>query len=110
MIVEQRIYTLKPGKVAEYLALYRAEGLDVQVGHLGRLVGYYSVEVGALNQLIHMWAYEDANDRATRRAALYADPEWQRVVQKLLVMIDRMENVILNPTTFAKPQICEPGV
>lgn len=107
MIVEQRTYTLKPGKVGEYLALYREEGLEVQLAHLGQLVGYYSVEVGALNQIIHMWAYDDANDRARRRKALYADPRWLNVVEKLVALIERMENVILKPTGFARPQSCE---
>jgi hypothetical protein len=107
MIVEQRIYTIKPGMVGEYLKLYKTEGLEVQMAHLGRLVGYYSVEIGPLNQIIHMWAYEDADDRTARRSALYADPLWQQVVAKLLTLIDRMENIILKPTKFAEPQTCQ---
>lgn len=107
MIVEQRTYTIKPGKVGEYLKLYREEGLEVQMGHLGRLVGYYSVEIGPLNQIIHMWAYEDANDRMARRRALYADPLWLQTVEKLLPLIDKMENIILKPTAFAEPQPCQ---
>jgi hypothetical protein len=104
MIVEKRVYTLKPGKTGDYLALYRAEGLLVQTKHLGMLIGYYSVDVGTLNQIIHMWGYADMNERAARRAALYADPDWQRVVPKLFAMIERMENSILTPAPFAQPQ------
>ena len=26
---------------------------------------------------MHVWAYEDAADRAKRRAAMQADPDWQ---------------------------------
>jgi hypothetical protein len=107
MIVEKRVYTLKPGKAGEYLALYRAEGLLVQTKHLGMLIGYYSADVGALNQITHMWGYPDMNDRAIRRAALYADSDWQRLLPKLLAMIERMENSILTPASFAVPQSCK---
>lgn len=54
-----------------------------------------------------MWAYTDANDRAARRATLYADTEWGQVVPKLFDMIERMESVIINPAFFAEPQPCK---
>lgn len=106
MIVEQRIYTLKIGRVNDYLALYRAEGLEAQIRHLGQPFGYFFSETGELNQIMHMWAYADANDRAARRAALYADSQWREVVPKLFEMIKRMESVILNPAFFVEPQAC----
>jgi len=104
MIIEQRIYTLKPGKTAVYLDLYRREGLEVQTAHLGRLVGYYVSEFGDLNQIVHMWAYEDHSERESRRSALFSDPRWIDVVARLYEMIDRMENRILMPTSFS-PQL-----
>jgi hypothetical protein len=107
MIVEMRTYTLKVGKVNEYLALYRAEGFEPQSRHLGQPYGYYATETGELNQLVHMWAYEDMNDRTTRRAALYGDPQWQAVVPRLFDLIERMESRILNPAFFVEPQPCE---
>lgn len=100
MLVEQRIYTIKPGKVAEYLTLYQAEGLAVQSRHLGRPIGYYSSEIGELNQIVHMWGYDDLIDRQRRRGALFADPEWLTVVAKLYTLIDKMENKILIPAPF----------
>jgi hypothetical protein len=59
MIVEERIYSLHPGQAPEYLRLYEAEGLEIQRAILGRMVGYFSTEVGPLNQIVHMWAYRD---------------------------------------------------
>ena len=107
MIVEMRTYTLKIGKVNDYLALYRTEGLELQSRHLGQPYGYYATETGELNQIIHMWAYDDANDRTARRAALYADTEWRQLVPKLFDLIERMETVILNPAFFVEPQPCK---
>lgn len=77
MIVEERIYTLHPGQAGAYLKAYEAEGMAIQKPILGRMVGYYQTEFGTLNQVIHMWAYEDLAERAERRARLAADARWQ---------------------------------
>ena len=41
MIVEERIYTLHPGKVPEYMKLYEEEGRAAQEPILGKMVGWY---------------------------------------------------------------------
>ena len=40
-------------------------------------------ESGAMNSLVHQWVYEDAADRAKRRAGMMADPDWQSYLKKL---------------------------
>lgn len=104
MIVEQRTYTLKAGAMPQYLALYEREGFDVQSKHLGEPVGYYFSETGVLNQITHLWQYEDASDRQRRRIALYANPSWQSVVERLLSLIEKMETQLLVPAPFFKPR------
>ena len=101
MIVEERIYRIKAGRLQDYLALVREEGLAIQQPVLGRLVGYFVTEIGALNQVVHHWAYEDLADRGRRRSALAAKPEWQAFTRKLSATIDSMENRILLPTDFS---------
>lgn len=100
MIVEKRTYTLKVGQVLLYLSMYEARGYSVQTRHLGLPVGYYYSETGLLNQIIHMWRYQDAEDRQRRRMALYADPEWQDVVKDFFSLIEKMETQLLNPAPF----------
>ncbi|WP_454674923.1 NIPSNAP family protein [Achromobacter pestifer] len=104
MIVEQRTYTTHPGRWRDYLALYEAEGLAVQQRILGRMVGYYYSEVGALNQIVHLWAYLDLNERTERRARLAADPLWQGYVRKMLPLLHAQESKFLVPAAFFKPQ------
>jgi len=101
MIIEQRTYTLHPGKMAEYQRIYEAEGVELQKRILGRLVGYFTSESGVLNQLIHMWAYDDMMDRHTRRAALQAEPQWQGYLAKVLPLIQIQHSQILTPTKFS---------
>ena len=101
MFVEQRTYTLLSGKAPEYLRLYSEEGLQVQRRILGRMVGYYSSEIGPLNQIVHLWAYDTLDQRQTRRASLAADPAWQSYLKKILPLIVNMESKILVPAPFA---------
>ncbi len=101
MIVEQRTYTLYPGKTPEYLRLYESEGMAIQTRILGRLVGYFTTELGPLNQIIHMWGYESFEDRARRRAQMQADPGWKAYVGKVQPLIHTQESKILNPTSFS---------
>ena len=72
---------------------------------LGNLVGYYSTEIGPLNTIVHMWAYEDFADRTKRRAQLAADPRWKAYVSKPAPLIHRQENRILNPAPFFEPTL-----
>ncbi|MEN9889467.1 MAG: hypothetical protein RL559_1504 [Pseudomonadota bacterium] len=103
MLVEMRTYTTHPGRLREYLALYQAEGLAIQQRILGRMVGYYSSEIGELNQVVHLWAYQDLNERSERRAALLADPGFKAYVHKMLPLLVKQESRILNPTAFFTP-------
>jgi hypothetical protein len=100
MIVEMRTYTLALGATGRYFKLYGEKGLPVQKRILGHLVGYYAVEVGALNQVIHLWAYDSLDERATRRAALWADKDWLAYVAEVGPLVLRQENQILNPAPF----------
>lgn len=101
MIVEQRTYTLHPGKTAEYLELYEREGLHIQQPILGTMVGYFSTEFGPLNRIVHMWAYESFEDREERRAKLKANPDWKEFAKKLRLLIRQQENAILLPAPFS---------
>ena len=101
MIVEERIYTLYPGKVPEYMKHYETEGLAVQIRHLPRMVGYFTTEIGPLNQVIHMWGYDSLDQRAERRAALGADPAWQAYVAKIRPLIITQESKILLPMPWS---------
>lgn len=97
MIVEQRTYTARPGCVPEYFRLYEAFGLVPQLRILERMVGYYRTEVGPLNQVVHLWAYDGLEDRRRRRAALVADPDFVNYTQKMFPLLLSQDSVILKP-------------
>ena len=102
MIVEQRTYRLHPGKVPEYLRIYGEQGRAVQEPILGHMVGWFTAnDLGELNQIVHLWAYEDLADRARRRAELAASAEWQAVVKQLQPLIREQVSTILQPAPWS---------
>lgn len=101
VIVEMRTYATQIGMVPTYVKLYEAEGLPIQTRYLGNLLGWFFTEIGPLNQIVHMWGYSDLNDRATRRAAMLADPAWQEFMKKAQPLLVSMESKILNCAPFS---------
>ena len=83
MLVDHRIYRIKAGFTQAYLELYEKNGFAAQSRHLGHPLAYLYAESGDVNTVAHLWGYEDASDRAKRRAGMLADPEWKTYQQKL---------------------------
>lgn len=101
MIIDERTYTLHPGKLPAFLDLYEAEGKSVQWTHLGDPVGFFITDIGTLNQIVHLWRYEDYADRQRRRAAMQADPAWTAYLVKATPLFREMTNRILLPVRFS---------
>ncbi|WP_424929168.1 NIPSNAP family protein [Amaricoccus tamworthensis] len=105
MIYDHRTYTCRPGTIQKHFKLYGEHGYDVQRRHLGEPVVYGHVETGDVNSYVHIWAYEDAADRAKKRAALNADPEWKAYLARSAeagYLVSQV-NQIMVPTPFYKP-------
>ena len=100
MVLDERCYTLHTGQLADFLAAYEAEGYPVQTRHLGKPFGYFVTEVGTLNQIVHMWAYDSMAEREQKRAAMQADPAWQAWVKKAAPYFTHQENRILKSVSF----------
>jgi len=94
-IVDLRIYTLKPRATPEYVQTFREHGLPLQIKYLGKPLGYYTSEIGPLNQIVHLWGYESLADMEARRAARNADPAWQKFTAMNGHLVDTQEDRIL---------------
>ena len=103
MIVDMRIYTTRPGKLAAFVTLYKDYAWDLQQKYLGRCLGWYTVAEGPLNQVVHLWAYENQGDREIRRAKMAADPAWGEYLKRSeeLGLLVNQENRFLKPTDFS---------
>jgi hypothetical protein len=75
MIYDLRIYDFRPGGLNGYVSAFQDRGYPVITRNL-RLAGYWIADTGRINRAFHLWGYNDAADRATRRKALYDDRDW----------------------------------
>jgi len=100
MILEQRTYTLHPGKVHDFLAVVEEYGLPVLKPTLGNLVGYFYTDVGTVNQVVHYWAYESQADREARRETLEAMPAFLDFAGRVRPLMQTMHSIILKPAKF----------
>jgi hypothetical protein len=102
MLLDHRTYICRPGTLKRHLALYEEHGWAVQKRHLGMPLAYLTTETGDVNSYVHIWMYEDAADRARRRAAMQADPDWATYLQ---ISADagyllKQENKLMTPVGF----------
>ena len=97
MIYEVRTYTLRAGAVPEFEERYEKR-LPQRLKH-SKLGAFWHTEFGPLNQVVHVYPYDDLNQRASVRAALAQDPV--RAAQMgpgdLIVA---QESEIMNPAPF----------
>jgi len=105
MYVEERIYTMHVGKVAEYFRLYESEGMAVQLRHLPHMVGYYVTEIGPQNLVVHLWGYDDLNQRERCRAAMNADPAWQAYVVKIRPLMITQDTRVMKCAPFFEARL-----
>lgn len=102
MIYDHRVYTCHAGKLKAQLALYGQYGWPAQRRHLGEPLIYAATETGDVNSYTHIWVYENAADRAAKRAALQSDPDWidylRRSSEAGFLLSQR--NSILTPAPF----------
>jgi hypothetical protein len=106
MIFDHRTYTMKPNRVAAFLATYERVALPLQRQYLGEPYGFFVTDIGPLSRIVHIWQYDSIDDRQTRRDAMEADPAWQeyrRLVMEEDNLLD-MQNQILKPAPFFTPR------
>jgi hypothetical protein len=53
MLYEIPTYTFKPLRGADWLALYKSEGLPLQREFLGELIGFFTTEIGDTSEIVH---------------------------------------------------------
>jgi NIPSNAP len=102
MIIELRTYTAAVGRAVEFLNYFGQHGLDIQLRNLGTLVFCGTTELGPLNQIVSVWAYNSFAEREQKRAALMRDPEWQEYLKKQPTDWLLSQDVkIVNPMPFS---------
>ena len=93
MLYELRTYNLTANSVPEVERRF-AEKIEART-QLSPLVGFWHTEIGPLNQILHMWAYESLQQRADVRAKALESGVWPPDITEFIVS---MESDILTPS------------
>jgi hypothetical protein len=111
MIHELRQYTLKPGKLPEYLEHARSIGRPARGNDYGVNHGYWTTEHGPLNQVWHLWSFASLDERARLRAALQKNAAWTgEYLPRILPLLERQEVRFLHPMKPVVPPEQEGGI
>jgi hypothetical protein len=98
MIYEFRTYTIRPRMMGEFIK--RWEPLLPKRLEYSRLAAMWTTEIGPLNQVIHVWEYKDALERAQVREAVVKAGIWPPPTTDL---IEDMKSEIMIPQPFSPP-------
>ena len=101
LIVEERSYHVFTGRLPEVVRLYAEEGTAVQQEILGNLVGAFTVDVGDVSTIVHLWGYDSYAERERRRALLQADQRWKDFLPKIQPLIHTQRTRMLLPTSYS---------
>ena len=102
MIYEIRTYDVTPHKVPEVMKRF-GDALEERT-RISPMLGCFYTEIGPLNQFIHIWPYENIEERARIRAEAAKLPGWPPNIAEFMV---RQEAEVFIPWTFLPPM--EPG-
>ena len=109
MIDELRIYTLAAGAMPAYLDAAEHVAVPVRGDRHGRLVGFWTGVVGAVNRVFNLWRHDGLDARQRVRAELDALDGWRndylpRVRPLMLDQTIRLMDAVIAPeppTTYA---------
>ena len=100
MIYEVRTYTLKPGSTAEFES--RFEKRHPFREKYSKLGAFWHTEMGPLNQVIHVWEYDDLGHRAKAREAANKDRDLQRNPGGREFVVEQQSEIV-TPAPFMRP-------
>ena len=101
-IYELRTYRTHYQKSPEWLSHFRAVLPARQ--EYSKLVSVWSSDVGSLNQLVHLWVYDDLNQRAQVRTRVLEDSRWQDYLARSVPLLQEQQSVVLIPAAHSPLQ------
>lgn len=101
-IYEMRTYLTKTGKTAEWARLF-VGALPVREKY-SKLAGVWTSDVGAVQEVNHLWYYNDLSHRAAVRGEVMGDPGWREYLAAATPLINDMRTTIMLPTPTSPMQ------
>lgn len=90
-----RIYDVLPHHADQY-AQFLADVLPVRERHSTNF-GIWTPIAGNVHRVLHMWPYDDPDQRLRVRAAVAAGPEWMEFVGEVFPLLVKQRSSLLRP-------------
>lgn len=94
-IYELRTYTLHVGKMNDAIEVYKKLGTIWINKYDKNLIKYFLGDVGALNQIIHIWKFDDDNLRRKIWEEIFLDKDFIKFANKFRPLVLKQTNKIL---------------
>jgi len=98
-VYELRWYRTHAARAGEWLELFKGV-MPTREKHMHR-VGLWQTQMGQLNEVVHLWAFRDLNERAAARARLAQEPAWQEFLAASVPLLAHMQAIVLNPAAHS---------
>ena len=67
-----------------------------------KLAGWYYSEIGELNQVVHIWAFNDEAHMAEAKAKVAQDPDWAgKYMPRVRPLIESQKTYLMKSPDFA---------
>ncbi|XP_078688893.1 protein NipSnap homolog 3A-like isoform X1 [Branchiostoma floridae x Branchiostoma belcheri] len=99
-VYELRTYHIKPPLFWEFMEILE-EKIHLRM-QLSKLVGFWRVDMGGLNQVVHLWEYDDFAHRTEVGKVRSAHTGWMSTLNKLLPTVESQDNVLLLPLPWSQ--------
>lgn len=90
-----RIYDIQPFHADQY-AQFLADVMPVRERHSTNF-GIWTPVAGNVHRVVHLWPYDDADQRLRVRTAVAAEPEWKEFVAKVFPLLVKQRSSLLRP-------------
>jgi len=100
-LVDLRVYTIRLRRMAEFLDVFDRLAMPVQLRYLGAPLGLYTSAVGPLNQVTHLWGFDDMAQFEAAHAARDKDPDWPAYLKASADLIIAQETRLIRHVSLA---------
>ncbi len=103
-IFELRTYTLHVGKLSKAIEVYKNLGWPALQKYKNNIIRYYIGDVGALNEIIHVWQFEDDNTRRELWKIIYNDKDFIKFATEFRPLVLAQENKLMTAAPWTPYQ------
>lgn len=100
-LVDHRIYTIRLRKMGEFIEVFDRLAMPILLRTLGAPLGFWTSQVGQLNQFVHLWGYDSLADYEQRSLARDQHPGFPAYLAASEHLIVAQETRLIRRATLA---------